>query len=152
MSYSKQTPSPSPTLGSTQTPGQLTNSSPSPAQSSSTVRKSTGASDRIETEKDLQFTRPIFTEDDIQLLCRNSNEILAFHEGFVDDLKEALVPLGAKFRFEDEDEYAYVDMPRHDILELAIQIIVSMFVDRVSFVSGCPNLVIFAIPCASCHK
>ena len=69
----------------------------------------------------------------MQLICRNSVEILTFHERFVDDLKEALVPLGSKFGFDTEDEYAYVDMPRHDTLELAIQIIVSMFVDRVSF-------------------
>ena len=89
-------------------------------------------SDRIEIEKDLPFARPIFTEEEVQLLCRNSSEILAFHERFVDDLKEALAPLGSKFRFDSEDEYAYVDMPRYDTLELAIEIIVSMFVDRVS--------------------
>lgn len=131
-SSSKQTASPSPTFSPNQTQGQLPNPPPSPVQSSSTIRKSCGANDRIETEKDLQFARPIFTEEDIQLLCRNSNEILAFHERFVDELKEALAPLGSKFRFDNEDEYAYVDMPRHDTLELAIQIIVSMFVDRVS--------------------
>ena len=91
-----------------------------------------GAADYADTEKDLSSTRPMFTEEDIQLLRRNSNEILSFHERFVDDLKEALAPLGSKFRFDTEDEYAYVDMPRHDTLELAIQIIVSMFVDRVS--------------------
>ena len=107
---------------------------PSPVHSPSTVRRrSIGTSDHAEIEKDLSFTRPIFTEEDIQLLCRNSGEILTFHERFVDDLKEALAPLGSKFRFDTEDEYAYVDMPRHDTLELAIQIIVSMFVDRVSF-------------------
>jgi hypothetical protein len=74
----------------------------------------------------------MFTEEDTQLLRRNSNELLAFHERFVGELKEALAPLGSKFRFDTEDEHAYVDMPRHDTLELAIQIIVSMFVDRVS--------------------
>lgn len=105
---------------------------PSPVHSPSALRrKSVG--DRVDIERDSQFTRPIFTEEDIQLICRNSDEIFAFHERFVDDLKEALVPLGSKFRFDTEDEYAYVDMPRHDTLELAIQIIVSMFVDRVSF-------------------
>lgn len=132
-SYSKQTPSASPTFNPNQTQGQLPNPPPSPVQSSPTIRKNVGANDRAETEKDLPFTRPIFTEEDIQLLCRNSNEILTFHERFVDDLKEALAPLGSKFWFDNEDEYAYVDMPRHDTLELAIQIIVSMFVDRVSF-------------------
>lgn len=107
---------------------------PSPAHSPSTThRRSVGISDRAEIEKDLTFSRPIFTEDDIQLLRRNSSEILNFHERFVDDLKEALAPLGSKFQFDTEDEYAYVDMPRHGTLELAIQIIVSMFVDRVSF-------------------
>jgi len=107
---------------------------PSPVHSPSTThRRSVGTSDRAEIEKDLTFTRPIFTEEEIQLLRRNSSEILNFHERFVDDLKEALAPLGSKFRFDTEDEYAYVDMPRHDTLELAIQIIVSMFVDRVSF-------------------
>ena len=138
-SFSKQTPSPSPsTFNSTpiQVPvqGQSTNPTPSPVHSPSTVRRrSVGAIDRVDIEKDLPFTRPIFTEEDIRLLCRNSNEILGFHECFVDDLKEALTPLGSKFRFDTVDEYAYVDMPRHDTLELAIQIIVSMFVDRVSF-------------------
>ena len=106
---------------------------PSPVHSPSIPRRSVGTSDRVEIEKDLPFTRPIFTEEDIQLLRRNSSEILSFHERFVDDLKEALAPLGSKFRFDAEDEYAYVDMPRHDTLKLAIQIIVSMFVDRVSF-------------------
>ena len=106
---------------------------PSPIHSPSIPRRSVGTSERAEIEKDLPFTRPIFTEEDIQLLHRNSSEILTFHERFVDDLKEALAPLGSKFRFDTEDEYAYVDMPRHDTLELAIQIIVSMFVDRVSF-------------------
>ena len=130
-SSSKQTSSPSPTFSPTQTQGQHSNPPPSPVQSFSATRRS--ASDRVEIEKDLPFTRPIFTEEDIRLLCRNSNEILAFHERFVDELKEALAPLGSKFRFDSEDEYAYVDMPRHDTLELAIQIIVSMFVDRVSF-------------------
>ena len=128
-SSSKQTPSPSP---STHTQGQPTNAPPSPVQST-VGRSSIGTGDRTEVEKDLPFTRPIFTEEDIQLLCRNSSEILAFHERFVDDLKETLAPLGSKFRFDAEDEHAYVDMPRHDTLELAIQIIVSMFVDRVSF-------------------
>jgi len=135
----KQTPSPPPSTfnsapiqGPTQ--GQPTNSTPSPVQSPDTDRrKSVGVTDRVEIEKELSFTRPIFTEEDIQLLCRNSSEILTFHDRFVDDLKEALAPLGSKFRFDTEDEYAYVDMPRHDTLELAIQIIVSTFVDRVSF-------------------
>ena len=133
-SSSKQTPSPSPsTFNSTPTQGQPTNPPPSSVHSPSTVRRrSMGAADYADTEKDLSSTRPMFTEEDIQLLRRNSNEILSFHERFVDDLKEALAPLGSKFRFDTEDEYAYVDMPRHDTLELAIQIIVSMFVDRVS--------------------
>ena len=131
----KQTPSPSPsTFNSAPAQGQSTNPTPSPVQSPETDRrKSVGATDRVEIEKELSFTRPIFTEEDIQLLCRNSSEILTFHERFVDDLKEALTPLGSKFRFDTEDEYAYVDMPRHDTLELAIQMIVSMIVDRVSF-------------------
>ena len=134
-SYSKQTPSPSPsTFNSTHTQGQPTNAPPSPVQQSPTVRRrSVGTNDRVEIEKDTQFTRPIFTEEDIQLLCRNSAEILAFHERFANDLKDALAPLGSKFRLDTEDEYAYLDMPRHDTLELAIQIIVSMFADRVSF-------------------
>ncbi|KAF9646968.1 Dbl homology domain-containing protein [Thelephora ganbajun] len=130
-SSSKQTPSPSPTFSSTHTQGQSANPPPSPTYTSTSVRRrSVGANDRVETEKDLPFARPIFTEEDIQLLCRNSNEILAFHERFVGDLKEALAPLGSTFRFDNEDEYAYVDMPRHDTLELAIQIIVSIFVDQ----------------------
>ena len=105
---------------------------PSPVLSPPTLRrKSVG--DRVDTERELSFTRPIFTEEDIQLIYRNSGDILTFHERFVDDLKQALAPLGSKFRFDTEDEFAYVDMPRHDTLELAIQIIVSMFVDRVSF-------------------
>lgn len=135
-SYSKQSPSPSPTFPTfspNQTHTQLPNPPPSPVLPSSTIRKNVGANDRVEIEKDLPFVHPVFTEEDIQLLCRNSNEILIFHERFVDDLREALTPLGSKFRFDNEDEYAYVDMPRHDTLELAIQIIVSMFVDRVSF-------------------
>jgi len=133
-SPSKQTPSPSPsTFNSTHTQGQPTNPTPSPVHPTPIVRRrSAGASDRVEIEKDLPFTRPIFTEEDIQLLCRNSNEILTFHENFVGDLKEVLAPLGSKFRFDIEDEYAYLDMPRHDTLELAIQITVSMFIDRVS--------------------
>jgi len=130
-SSSKQIPSPSP---STHMQGQSMTTPPSPVRSPSTThRRSVGTGDRAEIEKDLTFTRPIFTEQDIQLLRRNSSEILNFHERFVDDLKEALAPLGSKFQFDTEDEYAYVDMPRHDTLELAIQIIVSMFVDRVSF-------------------
>lgn len=132
-SYSKQTSSPSPIFSPNQAQGQVPNPPPSPVQSSSTIRRSVGIHDRVETEKELPFTRPIFTEQDIQLLCRNSSEILTFHERFVDSLKEALTPLGSKFRLDNEDEYAYVDMPRHDTLELAIQIIVSMFVDQVSF-------------------
>ena len=130
----KQATSPSPsTFNSPPTQGQTTSPPPLPAHPSSTVRRrSVGAIDHVDTEKDSSPTRPIFTEEDIQLLCRNSSEILAFHEGFVDDLKEALAPLGSKFRFDTEDEFAYVDMPRHDTLELAIQIIVSMFIDRVS--------------------
>ena len=134
-SSSKQTPSPSPsTFSSTHTQGQSTTAPPSPIHSPPTTpRRSIGPNDRFEIDKDLPFTCPIFTEEDIRLLCRNSSEILTFHERFVDDLKEALTPLGSKFRFDTEDEYAYVDMPRHDTLELAIQIIVSMFVDRVSF-------------------
>jgi hypothetical protein len=107
---------------------------PSPVPSPSAIhRRSVVVNDRVDIEKDLPFTRPIFTEEDIQLLRRNSSEILTFHERFVDDLKEALAPLGSKFRFDTEDEHAYVDMPRHDALELAIQIVVSTFVDRVSF-------------------
>lgn len=127
-SSSKQAPSPSPTFSPTQPQAQLPNP-PSPVNSTPATRRSVGPGD---TEKDLPFARPIFTEEEIKLLSRNCGEILIFHEHFVDDLKEALTPLGPKFRFDDEDEYAYVDMPRHDTLELAIQIIVSMFVDRVS--------------------
>ena len=63
------------------------------------------------------------------LLWQNSSEILNFHECFVDDLKEALAPLGSQFQFDTKDGYAYVDMPRHDTLELAIQITVLMFVN-----------------------
>ena len=131
-SSSKQTPSPSPsTFNSNPTQGQPANPPPSPVHSPPAVRRrSVGATDHADIEKALS-TRPVFTEEDMQLLCRNSNDILAFHERFADDLKEALAPLGSKFRFDAEDEYAYVDMPRHDTLELAIQIIVSMFVDRV---------------------
>jgi len=134
-SSSKQTPSPSAsTFSSTHTQGQPSTAPPSPVHSSPAMpRRSIGPNDRVEFDKDLPFTRPIFTEEDIKLLCRNSSEILTFHERFVDDLKEALAPLGSKFRFDTKDEYAYVDMPRHDTLELSIQIIVSMFVDRVSF-------------------
>jgi len=132
-SPSKQTPSPSPsTFNSTHTQGLPPNPPPSPINSPSTIRRSLGTIDRAEIEKELPFTRPVFTDEDIQLLCRNSSKILAFHERLVDDLKEALTPLGSKFRFDTEDEYAYVDMPKHDTLELAIQIVVSMFVDRVS--------------------
>ena len=157
-SSSKQTPSPSPsTFNSTPaqgpTQGQPTNCTPSPVHSPSTVhRRSIGAADRAEIEKELSFTRPTFTEEDMQLLCRNSSEILAFHERFVDDLKEALAPLGSKFRFDTEDEYAYVDMPRHDTLELATQIIVSMFVDRVSFQSMLLHFIIVVIPLISHHE
>ena len=153
----KQTPSPSPSTfnsapiqGPTQ--GQPINSTPSPVQSPDTDRrKSVGVTDRAEIEKELSFTRPMFTEEDLQLLCRNSSEILTFHERFVDDLKEALTPLGSKFRFDTEDEYAYVDMPRHDTLELAIQIIVSMFVDRVSFQFLLHSIILF-IPLIFHHE
>ena len=151
----KQTPSPSPsTFNSTHTQGQPTNPPPSPVHPTPTVRrKSVGASDRVETEKDLPFTRPVFTEEDMQLLCRNSDEIFTFHECFVGDLKEALAPLGSKFRFDTEDEYAYLDMPRHDTLELAIQITVSMFIDRVSPHSRpSPPSVIIVTPFDSLHE
>ena len=150
----KQTPSPSPsTFNSTAIQGPTMNPAPSPVPSPDTShRRSVGVTDRAEIEKELSFTRPIFTEEDTQLLCRNSNQILTFHERFVDDLKEALDPLGSKFRFDTEDEFAYVDMPRHDTLELAIQIIVSMFVDRVSFQFLLLHFIIVVIPLVFHHE
>jgi hypothetical protein len=80
----------------------------------------------------------MFSDDEIELVTRNIEEILNFHEVFVDELRSALIPLGfsivsdrsqladALYSMQKKDA-----VPAESPLEAAIVVVSKMFTRQV---------------------
>jgi hypothetical protein len=89
----------------------------------------------------------MFSDDEIDLVTRNIEEILDFHEVFVDELRIALVPLGFSM-VSDRSEVGDAlhtrqkgNGPPEPPLEAAIAAVSNMFTRQVS----CTRVVLFSI-------
>lgn len=89
--------------------------------------------------KEKNATRYMFSDEEIELVTRNIEEILQFHEIFVDDLRRALKPLG--FSMATIEDVADIIHSRQKkgigvidhVLEAAIAVVSKTFKTQVRF-------------------
>jgi hypothetical protein len=80
----------------------------------------------------------MFSDDELELVTRNIEEILRFHEVFVDELRTALIPLGFSMSYDGSEAGDMLHMKKKGIgppeppLEAAIAVISEIFTHQVS--------------------
>jgi hypothetical protein len=75
----------------------------------------------------------MFSNEEVELVTRNIEEILHFHEDFVDELRTALMPLGffMSSNGSEGNDALHIGSPELH-LEAAIEVVSKMFTRQVS--------------------
>ncbi|KAI0787218.1 hypothetical protein BC629DRAFT_497551 [Irpex lacteus] len=100
--------------------------------------------------------RPLFSEQDVQLITRNAAELLATHETFVKMLKYALEPLGLNDLLSSRFEAKKMSSEGKEDVENAVKAVTELFCQQASafeiYESFCPGTTKLLISFAPCKN